>query len=594
MRIRPGSWFVSLALAGMSPGCRTAPPDIAPAATTTAAVASGPDQEHGSANPPTPIDWAGTGDCLDQLSLLHDMATQSRLEEAHAPPFAVAPATSASSLEWVRGTAVPLIADLPLDSYEDQAAATAAAPCLLLVEQSGDVRAAQRVVDFHTVASEYQSGVRSEKNPDYDAAQARLQEAERETKRRGPGVLQVGDPMLDLVGLVVGGVIAAFGQVGNHDDVDDALAALKETPRSRDRPVYRAYEFERSTVRAGKEATIGVALRDLRSGRMWRSEVRQREMRELAVLEGLDPRDRDYEQHRTGALSRQEFEHWQRQPPQLPMSALVAALVEQGGTEEGPQTRDSELIAEAPSTVSPVDWLAATEEEDATGLPPLAALAPSAGPATGSTRSKDPAPAAQDAQLGMASRGAGRLGTGVEPIQFAAALDPRVASVVRLEAGSRRGNGIYVRPRLVVTTLDLVDGTSVIDVITDDGEAALGLVVHTDAERGLAVVHVPRAGRPALLSDGPASTSGQMVEVLELIEAGQARRTRAVFRGGIGAPALQLELDAAAATSAGAPVFLNGRAIGLIAAREGAPAGDLVPIEALDELLESEALAALH
>ena len=29
----------------------------------------------------------------------------------------------------------------------------------------------------------------------------------------------------------------------------------------------------------------------------------------------------------------------------------------------------------------------------------------------------------------------------------------------------------------------------------------LGLVVHTDAERNLAVVHVPRAGRPALLSD---------------------------------------------------------------------------------------------
>ena len=160
------------------------------------------------------------------------------------------------------------------------------------------------MVDFHTVASEYQSAVRSEKNPDYDAAQARLKEAERETKRRGPSILRVGDPMLDLVGLVVGGVIAAFDQVGSNDDVGDALAALKETPRSRDRPVYRAYEFERSTVRAGKEATIGVALRDVRHARIWRSEVRQREMRELAVLEGLDPRDRDYEQHRAGALSR--------------------------------------------------------------------------------------------------------------------------------------------------------------------------------------------------------------------------------------------------------------------------------------------------
>ena len=167
------------------------------------------------------------------------------------------------------------------------------------------------------------------------------------------------------------GVIAAFDQVGSHDDVGDALAALKETPRSRDRPVYRAYEFERSTVRAGKEATIGVALRDVRHARIWRSEVRQREMRELAVLEGLDPRDRDYEQHRAGALSPEEFEHWQQQPPQLPMSALVAALVEQGGTDAGPRPRDSELIAEATPTVAPVDWLAAAqaEQQDASGLP---------------------------------------------------------------------------------------------------------------------------------------------------------------------------------------------------------------------------------
>ena len=599
MQIWAKTGFVLVALAGVPPACQIAPPDTM-RATTPAVLGAGADQEQRSANLPAPIDWARAGDCLDQLNLLHDMAAQGRLEEAHAPPFAVAPATSASSLEWVRGSAVPLVADLPLDSYEDQAAAAAAAPCLLLVEEPGEVRAAHRVVDFHTVASEYQSAVRSEKNPDYDAAQARLKEAERETKRRGRSILRVGDPMLDLVGLLVGGVIAAFDQVGSNDDVGDALAALKETPRSRDRPVYRAYEFERSTVRAGKEATIGVALRDVRHARIWRSEVRQREMRELAVLEGLDPRDRDYEQHRAGALSPEEFEHWQQQPPQLPMSALVAALVEQGGTDAGPRPRDSELIAEATPTVAPVDWLAAAqaEQQDASGLPGIAALAPGAGPGTGSPGPIDPAPVAQVEQPASESRAARRLGTTVEPTVGAAALDPRVASVVRLDAGSRRGSGVYVAPRLVVTTTDLVEHTSVIDVTTSDGEAALGLVVHTDAERGLAVVHVPRAGRPALLSDAPASGSGQMVEVLELVERGQARLSRAVLQrgnsAGEGVPALQLELDGAAATSTGAPVFLNDRAIALVGAREGAPEGNLVPVQALDELLESEALAALR
>jgi hypothetical protein len=572
-------------------GCQTAAPDLLQDASATATAARGPDQEQRVASQPVPVNWAGAGDCLDQLKLLHELAAQGRLDGAPAPPFAVGLATPASGLEWVDADAVPLVADLPLESYQDQAAA-AGVPCLLLVEQPGEVHAAHRVVDFAMVASEYQSGLRSERNPDYDVAQARVRDAERETKRRRRSVLGVGDPMLDLVGLVVGGVIAAFDQVGSDDDLDDALAALKETPRSRDRPVYSAYEFERRTVRAGKEATIGVALRDLERGRTWGSEVKQREMRQLFVLEDLDPRDRDYEQHRAGAMSREEFEHWQRQPPQLPMSALVAALIDQRGTDQNPAP-DSELIAAAAPAPPAPDWLAQTAaaQEDATMVSGIAAVAPSGGP--GPTHAESRASMAQDAPA-VAPGAAQRPDTAGEGHVLAAAADARLASVVRLDAGSLRGNGVYVRPRLVVTTADLVGATSVIDVTTSAGESALGLVVHTDLDRNIALVHVPRAGRPALLPDAPA-LSGRMVDVLELIEPGQARLTRSILQGSTGAPALRLEVDAAdVATSAGAPVFLNDRAVALVAAREGVPESNLVPIDALDALLESEALAALH
>ena len=601
MRIRARGWFALLALAGVPAGCQVAPPETSPTAITTAATPSGPDEGRRSASLPAPIDWAGAGDCLGQLKLLHAMVAQGRLEEAHAPPFAVAPVTPVTSLEWVRAPAVPLIADLPLDSYEEKGTAATAAPCLLLVEQPGNVRAAHRVVDFQTVASQYQSGVRSEKNPDYEAAQARLREAQRETKKRGPSILRVGDPMLDLVGLLVGGVIATFGQIGSDDDLDEALAELKETPRSRDRPVYRAYEFERSTVRAGKEATIPIALRDLRRGRIWRSQLRQREMRQFSILDGLDPRDRDYEQHRAGAFSWQEFEHWQRQPPQLPMSALVAALIERAGTNERPRSSDSELVAEASPTAPRVDRSEAveTESENPSVLPFIAALEPNAGPGTGSARSEDQSRVIQDIPPSTESRAPRRTEAGVERTVLAAALDPRVASVVRLEAGSRRGSGFYVRPRLVVTTDDLVGRTSVIDVTTSDGETVLGLVVHTDPDRNLAVVHVPRAGRPAPFFDESPLGSGRTVDVLELIGQGQARLTRATLQAGnrmtSGAPALHLDLDAAdAATSTGAPVFLNDRAIAVVAARENGPQRNVIPIEALDELLESETLAALR
>ena len=608
MRLGARGWLGAGALTCALAGCQGSAPAPSESATAGAAL---PVQatDQGPEDAPAPIDWASAGDCLGQLRLLHAAAGQKRLDESHEPPFAVLLGAPATSLEWIQAPTVPVVADLPLKSYEKQAAAMAAAPCLLLVEPARELWAAHRVVDFEDVASAYQSSVRSERNPDYDAAQARLRDAERETGKSGPGVLRVGDPMLDLVGILVGGVITAFGDIGD-DHVDDALAELKETPRSRDRPVYRAYEFERSTVRAGKEAVIPIGLRDLRRGRTWRTELRQREMRQFAVLEGLDPRDRDYEQHRAGAMSWREFEHWQREPPQLPLSALVAALVEPGAAAASPRTSGSEPLAAASSAVAdpaPAD-LAGPQEPDP-GLLPVAALEPQAGPDAGSTRPapdrrSDPhSPERSQAGADDLFPEPGRR-TGVRTGQDAGAadLDPRAASVVRLSAGDRRGNGFYVEPRLVATTGDVVGTASVIDVTTSDGAQVLGLVVLTDPISNLAVIHVPRAGQPAPLADPAASAPSRAVQVVELASEGRARVIPAVLQAsppgvGPGGAALgaHLELaDGGGRAAPGAPVFGDEGAIGLITDQSGGPGRNVVGARELQDLLASEALAALR
>jgi hypothetical protein len=592
-----------LALAGVLAACQIAPPDGSAGPTITSAPsASAAQSDRNSAGGAVPIDWASAGDCLGQLRLLHATSVQRRLDPTHAPPFAVVSAPPKTGLEWVEAPTVPLILDLPLDAYEDQGAAAAAAPCLLLVEQPRDLRTGHRVIDFQNVASLYQTGVRSEKNPDYDAAQARLKEAERESRSGGPDILRVGDPMLDLVGLLVGGVIATFGHLGGDDDLDEALTALKETPRSRDRPVYSAYEFERSMVRAGKEATIPIALRDLRRGQVWRTQLRQREMRQFAVLDGLDPRDRDYEQHRAGAFSWEEFDHWQSQPPQLPVSALVAALVEARDTEGAPTTNGSELVADARPRVSPSGRSGvrdATAGEPSTALSSVAAIEPGAGPGAASTVGAPVRNAPVSEPLfdpGASHKG----GTGTAATIFAAGQDPRMASVVRLETGSRRGGGFYVEPRLVVTTADLVSAASVIDVTTSDGEQVLGLVVHTDVAHNLAVVHVPRSGPPAAFFDGPGSLPAERAQVLELLGHDRARLTlarlerAAATEVGTGSPD-RFDLDLAGAPVVeGAPVFLDERAIGLVASPDGGTGHRFVQIDAVAALLESEALAALR
>ena len=575
-------------LAGALASCQAPAHDATPSATMTVAATT-LDDGRSSGSPVTPIDWAGAGDCLDQLRLMRTAAQSGRLEKAHAPPFAVVLVTPTTSLDWVSAATVPLVGDLPLESYEDQGAAAAAAPCLLLVEQPSDLRAAHRVVDFQNVASLYQTGVRTERNPDYDAAQANLKDAQRESKRRGPSILQVGDPMLDLIGMLVGGVIATFDQFGSNSDLDDKLAALKETPRSQDRPVYRAYEFERSTVRAGKEATIPIALRDVKRDRIWRAQLRQREMRQFSVVEGLDPRDRDYEQHRAGAFSWEEFDHWQGEPPQLPYSALIAALVDPGTNDNAPQTGGPELVAD----MMPGAGQSGASDANAAALPVLTAVEPGAGlpPAMAASRGA-PAPPWPDPDQ------SGQNGARAEPTVFAAALDPRTASLVRLETDSHKGSGFYVKPRLVATTADLVGSASVIDITTSDGEKVLGLVVHTDPVHNLAVVHVPRSGRPAALSPGTALTPGQTVDVLELLGHDRARMTIAPLRPALSggtARAAHVELDLAGApATAGAPVFVNERAVGLIADQDGGSRRSIMPIDDLAAILASGPLAALH
>jgi hypothetical protein len=569
-------------LVGALASCQAPAPD-APLRATMALAAPTVDDGRSSGSPVTPIDWAGAGDCLDQLRLMRTTAQNGRLEKAHAPPFAVVLVTPTTSLDWVSAATVPLVADLPLESYEDQAAAAGAAPCLLLVEQPSDLRAAHRVVDFQNVASLYQTGVRTERNPDYDAAQASLKEAQRESKRRGPSILQVGDPMLDLIGMLVGGVIATFDQFGSNSDLDEKLAAMKETPRSQDRPVYRAYEFERSTVRAGKEATIPIALRDVKRDRIWRAQLRQREMRQFSVVEGLDPRDRDYEQHRAGAFSWEEFDHWQGEPPQLPYSALIAALVDPATNDSAPQTGGQELVADmmpgaGQSGASDANAAARSSRARACHLP-------------------SPPPAGHPLRRGPIPTNVAR--TARVPTVFAAGLDPRTASLVRLETGSHRGSGFYVKPRLVATTADLVGTASVIDVTTGDGEKVLGLVVHTDPARNLAVVHVPRSGRPAVLSRRPTLAPGQTVDVLELLGHDRARMTIATLRpaaagaGTAGAAPVELDLAGAPATM-GAPVFVNEHAVGLVADQEGGSRRNIMPVDDLAAILESEPLAALR
>jgi Trypsin-like peptidase domain len=456
----------SIRLAGLAPASLIAACLAIPAANDapdpTSAATPGP-----TAAAPAPIDWS-QGDCLSRLRTLQQAASDGRLTANEQPPFAVQ--VVAAPGDWLDAVPpLPIEADLPLAL--DDAGQAGEARCVIRIGPPRDQSAAHRAVDIHDVRSAYQSALRSERNPDYDAAQLAHREA-REGAEGGHRVVKVGDPLLDVVGITVGGLIGTFDRRVREQEVDDAAAELASTPRSRDRPVYRPYSFERVVVRAQKQAVVPVALLDASGRELRATELRQHERRELFVLQGLDPRDRDYEQHRSSSMTRADLARWARTPPTLRLSSVAIALT------EGPAAE-----------------------------PRLAEIAPAAGPAT-----PGPTSVGLDLELWLddtattEDRADPWLGDALAetsvPAEASGAVDPQAASVVAIRAGRALGHGFYVRDDLVLTTYQLVGATSVVDVTTADGATVPALVAAVDPARDLALLQVPRPGPATALYQG--------------------------------------------------------------------------------------------
>ena len=518
------------------------------------------------ARPQAPlIDWAKAEDCRARLELLEEARAAGRLNPGERAPIAVVLPGSAGGRDWLAPATVAIAADLPLEIHEPVGAGELAARCVLTIEPARDQRVGQRLIGRETVRSRYENGSRSERNPEYDLAELRVRQAERKLKGDHPKVLKVDDPMLDVVGQLFGSLFSGLRKgIGEHD-LDEAMTKLAETPRSRDRPLYRAYHFERITMVAGKEATIPVTLLDRGSGRVWRAELRQRERREVVILKGLDPRDRDYDQHSAATLTRDEFERWQGEPPQLQLSAITAALAEG----DPAPARDAETVVAVrppePAVSAADPARSAPIEPDPLDAAGAFAAAHRLGEPVAGLALDDPWSAA-DARPVPVSLDLADLAPGAGA-RAAAAGDPRAAGVVHLAAGDRSGSGVYVRPDLVLTTAQLVGRTSVVDVVTRDGARVLGLVARTDPVHGLALVQVARPGPPVAFYDGPPLAPGLSVEAIALAAAGDATVTPGRLRDADPAVPGRAYIDAAAAPARAqaTPWFLGDRVIALVA-----------------------------
>ncbi len=267
------------------------------------------------------VDWAKAPGCRDKLRLLQEGLSTGSVASLEATPFKL---VSDEQFMHPAGWAGPGRSGLAglKSTYDDPAK-----PCVIRMGEMRDHKTDHQLISRERVRSSYRSGSHREKNPAYDAAQARLRQAEKANKPGKSSVITVGDPLIDLVGTLIGGAITGVGQWSQGDQVEEAIDALMATPRSIEQPIYRAYQFERARIRASREAVIPVIMTDRLLQRSWRISLKRREIRDLAILEGLDRQDRDYANHRESSMTDQEFRQWQAEPPELPLEDMIASLL---------------------------------------------------------------------------------------------------------------------------------------------------------------------------------------------------------------------------------------------------------------------------
>ncbi|MGI9501245.1 MAG: hypothetical protein ACR2P3_14510 [Geminicoccaceae bacterium] len=431
----------------------TQPKPAKPVATPELAAAAKP--------PPAAIDWAKAGDCRGMLGLLKRGLDGGRIVGLDDTPFLlIHDGPAAAGNRWSafgrRFDPVSDIASSPLE-----------ARCILRVSVASARRSDHRVLNREQVRSRYQSGTRREKNPAYEVAKVRLRQAEKAAKPGKSSITKVGDPLIDLVGTLVGGALTGFGQWGAGDQLEEALDTMMATPPSIEHPKYRTYHFERARVRAGREATLSVNLTDRQLQRSWQASLKRRERRELFLVTGLDRQDEDYARHSQDSLTEDGLRQWLAEAPSPPLADIVAVLL-------------------ARSSTAPIDRLALA---DPPGDPP--------GESAGEATTVDDA--AMDAAVLPPP---GWLDAGRSASE-GSALTSRITVV----GGTARTEGIYIAPHFILTPSDVVGERSLVDVESGQGHVALGLVAAIDHGLGLALIQAPTPGRPVVV-ESAAQSSG--------------------------------------------------------------------------------------
>jgi len=395
------------------------------------------------------VDWRRAHDCRAMTVLLQEGLHDGRVVDLEGTPFfLIEPSPALTRPEWLR---------VPGRMAEESGMSFSEARCVIRIGTAADRQSDHQIIGHERMRSRYQSGTRREKNPAYEVAQARLRKAEKKAKPGNSSITKVGDPLIDLVGILIGGALTGLGQWGAGDELEEALDALLATPSSIDHPVYKSYHFERTRVRARREAVLPVTLTDRQLQQSWQTSLKRREVRELFLVTGLDRQDEHYAQHQQDSVTEDGLQRWLNEAPALSLTDLAAGLSNQ------------------PRSI-PIDRLALTNS--------AASVAKS-----GIVHADEVIDAAMLPKSLRKEGGSRRF----EPPKVSSTI---VAGKVKLIGEKGEVEGVFITPHLILAPSAVMGERGLIDVEDAPDHLTLGLVVAVDHGLGLALVQSPSKGVP--------------------------------------------------------------------------------------------------
>ena len=422
-----------------------------------------------------PLPWPQEGNCASRLLAILNFSPDERSRlDPDAATLGIMPLGAGLLPEQVDELGRELVVPVLRSPGPGQPA------CVVTIGSAANAspHATRHVFRTTRLTSTFPKGTRRTANPDRKLLEKKLAEArkdKRADRKSGSGEVSTGDPVLDLVGLMAGGLISGITGYFETDEVAALEAELKATDAFIEEPLLTTYKYDLTELESRRTATLILALVDMRDGTGWfrQQDITDRQL--VALSDNRHPGDKT-SQHGPAfrLMTSSELEIRERQTPVPGEAELRIAAGLWASTPPVALTLD-DLRQPTPLTTPPArdtEELTASSLELPSADDDVADIEPAA---------RAPAPA-----VATARKPAG---------QWRAANRSEVVAVGHDGATV----AFHVSEDELIVPANALPASSIVELVYPDGMTVYGLIERRDDSSGLARLFSPRSGTPLAL-----------------------------------------------------------------------------------------------